>query len=145
MIVESASYEETIAVGKQIASRLNPGDIVALEGGLGAGKTALTAGIAAFFGFTEGIASPTFTIINPYETPTLTLYHVDVYRLERAEELLDIGLDDMLYDGGGITVIEWADKIKEFLPEDVIRIFISRDDKKGENYRKLTIDWGRDR
>jgi tRNA threonylcarbamoyladenosine biosynthesis protein TsaE len=141
MVFESESYEQTLAIGRRIASRLKAGDVVALDGDLGAGKTALTAGIAEYFGFQDGTSSPTFTIINQYDTPVLTIYHMDAYRLDHAEELDDIGFWDLLYSGG-IMIIEWADKIKDALPKETIRVRAYREDEKGENYRRFEIDWG---
>ena len=144
MVFESNSYEETKNIGQQIAAKLHAGDILALGGDLGAGKTVITSGIAEYFGFVEGISSPTFTIVNQYDAPNITLYHLDVYRIEKAEEMYDIGLEDMLYSDG-ITIIEWAEKIEKLLPSTAILVRMERDYSKGDNYRLITVDWGENR
>jgi tRNA threonylcarbamoyladenosine biosynthesis protein TsaE len=123
--------EETRALGLEIADALEPGDIVALIGDLGTGKTALTKYIAAGLGITEEINSPTFTIVKQYRSGRLPLYHFDVYRLGSGEELLDIGAEEML-DGDGACVIEWADIVADVLPEDALAIQIEYGENEGE-------------
>lgn len=115
--------KETRALGLEIADALEPGDVVALIGDLGTGKTALTKYIAEGLGIKEEISSPTFTIVKEYRSGRLPLYHFDVYRLGSGEELLDIGAEEML-DGDGACVIEWADIAADVLPEDslVVRL-----------------------
>ena len=97
-----------------------------------------TQGVAAGLGITEAISSPTFTIIQEYDTGRLPLYHFDVYRIGDIEEMEEIGYDDYFF-GEGICLIEWADLIREILPEHVIRITIEKDLEKGFDYRKITI------
>ncbi|MDR3284460.1 MAG: tRNA (adenosine(37)-N6)-threonylcarbamoyltransferase complex ATPase subunit type 1 TsaE [Treponema sp.] len=114
--------EETIALGKKIGERLRAGDILALEGTLAAGKTTLTKGIAKALGVAEGVTSPSFTIISEY-AGRLPLYHMDVYRLDSCEDFINTGAEELLY-GKGICVIEWAEKVREVLPDTAIVIRI---------------------
>jgi len=115
------SVDEMIQFGQQLASTLNGGDIVLLHGELGAGKTTLTKGIALGLGIKDEIVSPTFTLMQTYNIKTLkhknikTLVHVDTYRLENEEQLIEIGVEDYLGDKGTICVIEWPEKIEKLL------------------------------
>jgi len=120
----SESAEETQNIGRIIGEGLNSGDVVALTGELGSGKTCITRGIARGLGVPEEyqITSPTFTLINEYPG-RVTLYHVDIYRLSGSQDLKDMGYEEYFY-GDGITVIEWAEKIKDILPEDEERLNI---------------------
>jgi tRNA threonylcarbamoyladenosine biosynthesis protein TsaE len=111
----SRSAEETFRAGEAAAARVRAGDVLALVGDLGAGKTQWVKGLAAGLGSEAAVTSPTFTLIHEYGGGRLPLYHADCYRLERPEELLGIGLDDYL-DGRGVLVLEWADKFAELLP-----------------------------
>ena len=138
MIIETNSAEETFALGKALGEKASPGQIYTLDGDLGTGKTVFTQGVAAGLGITEAISSPTFTIIQEYDTGRLPLYHFDVYRIGDIEEMDEIGYDDYFF-GEGICLIEWADLIREILPEHVIRITIEKDLEKGFDYRKITI------
>ena len=138
MIIETNSAEETFALGKALGEKASPGQIYTLDGDLGTGKTVFTQGVAAGLGITEAIRSPTFTIIQEYDTGRLPLYHFDVYRIGDIEEMEEIGYDDYFF-GEGICLIEWADLIREILPEHVIRITIEKDLEKGFDYRKITI------
>ncbi len=107
--------EETAALGRSLAAELRPGDVLALAGDLGAGKTRFTQGLAAGLGVEGGVTSPTFTLVHEYPGGRLPLTHIDLYRLENPAEVLGIGLDDYLY-GEGVTVIEWADKFEALMP-----------------------------
>ena len=138
MIIETNSAEETFALGKALGEKASPGQIYTLDGDLGTGKTVFTQGVAAGLGITEPVSSPTFTIIQEYDTGRLPLYHFDVYRIGDIEEMEEIGYDDYFF-GEGICLIEWADLIREILPEHVIRITIEKDLEKGFDYRKITI------
>ena len=138
MIIETNSAEETFALGKALGEKASPGQIYTLDGDLGTGKTVFTQGVAAGLGITEAISSPTFTIIQEYDTGRLPLYHFDVYRIGDIEEMEEIGYDDYFF-GEGICLIEWADLIREILPEHVIRITIEKNLEKGFDYRKITI------
>jgi len=121
---------ETRSLGLRIAEALEPGDVVALIGDLGTGKTSLTKYIAEGLGVTEVINSPTFTIVKEYNSGRLPLYHFDVYRLGNGSELLDAGAEDMLY-GNGVCVIEWADIAADVLPGDSLVVRLGYGDGEG--------------
>ncbi len=118
--VVSHSDVETKAIAQKIASRLSPGDVIALEGDLGAGKTTFAQGFAKALGVSKQVDSPTFTIIKEY-SGSIPLYHMDVYRLTYAEE--ELGLEEYIY-GEGICLIEWASHIASLLPPETIYIDI---------------------
>ncbi|CDZ75275.1 tRNA A37 threonylcarbamoyladenosine biosynthesis protein TsaE [ [Peptoniphilus sp. ING2-D1G] len=124
--------KETAELGLKLGAFLKAGDVVCLNGDLGSGKTTLTKSIGKGMGVEDYITSPTFTIINEYYSK-LNLYHFDTYRLENIEDMEYLGFDEYFY-GNGVCVIEWADKIKEFLPEDYLELNIERID---ENKRKI--------
>ena len=128
--------EDTRALGLEIADALEPGDIVALIGDLGTGKTALTKYIAEGLGIKEEISSPTFTIVKEYKSGGLPLYHFDVYRLGSGEELLDIGAEDML-EGDGVCVIEWADIAADVLPADALVVKLDYGEDAGSRFVEL--------
>lgn len=112
----SRSVEETIAIGRQIGEAARSGDVFALIGDLGAGKTQLVKGIAAGLGTPAEVTSPTFTLIHEYTGSRTPLYHFDFYRITSAEEAARLGLDEYFY-GNGVCVIEWADRFPELLPQ----------------------------
>lgn len=138
MEFEVNSIEETTKLGKELGKILNPGDIICLTGDLGTGKTHITKGISQGLGITDNITSPTFTIVNEYNSGRLKLYHFDVYRVSDPDEIYAIGFDDYIF-GDGVSIIEWANYIEEILPKDYLHIYITKDLSKGENYRKITI------
>lgn len=109
---------ETFELGRQFAAGLRRGDVLALAGDLGAGKTHFTKGLAAGLGVEGDVTSPTFTLVHEYPGGKLPLFHIDLYRLEEPTEVLGIGLDEYL-ESDGVTVIEWADKFAELMPPDV--------------------------
>lgn len=113
--ITSHSPAETFAQGRALAASLRAGDILALDGDLGAGKTHFVKGIAAGLGCEGDVTSPTFTLVHEYTAGRLPLFHFDFYRLESADEVLRIGLDDYL-GVGGVIVIEWAGKFPALLP-----------------------------
>lgn len=113
--------EATKQVGKNLGQNLFPGSIVALTGELGSGKTTLVQGIGEGLRITSLIKSPSFVIINEYDGP-LPLYHFDLYRLNNAEEILSLGYEEYFYEKRGVVVIEWAKKIKDFLPKEYLEI-----------------------
>ena len=119
------STEETIACGRAIGALLEEGDVLVLTGDLGAGKTQLTKGIASAMGVADDVCSPTFNIQMVYEGERMPLYHFDLYRLERADELEDTGLFDAL-DGDGACVIEWGEQFADELGDDLVSITLSR-------------------
>jgi tRNA threonylcarbamoyladenosine biosynthesis protein TsaE len=120
----SRSESQTLKIGRILGSCLENGDIVCLEGDLGSGKTVFAKGIAKGIGISEDITSPTFVLVNEYRGEKF-LYHFDVYRIADSEEFVDSGLDEY-FDGTGIVVVEWADKIKDILPPEYIRVVIER-------------------
>ncbi len=135
MLTVTNSAAETRALGEQLARRLQPGDTVILEGELGAGKSELARGIARGLGVTETVTSPSFTILNVYESGRSPLYHFDWYRLESEEELYELGMDEYL-GGDGVAVVEWAERCPDAVPENRIRI---RLEVTGEETRRIEI------
>ncbi len=136
MVIQTKSASETIRIGKGIGSRLRSGDVVALVGELGAGKTQLIKGLAAGVGMRNPtyISSPSFTLINEYPG-RIPFYHIDLFRLGREKEAEELGLEDY-FQGGGVTAIEWGDKIPSLLPKEVLFIHI---DYAGKNTRFIEI------
>jgi tRNA threonylcarbamoyladenosine biosynthesis protein TsaE len=120
----SESEEETIALGVKIAAFLTNGGVVALKGELGSGKTTLAKGIARALGVKENITSPTYTIINEYETASdATLFHIDAYRLDGEEDFDSIGGDEVIY-GRGISIIEWSERVAKRVPAGAVTVTI---------------------
>ncbi len=128
MTLQTHSADETIALGRKIGALLHKGDIIAMQGTLAAGKTTITKGIAEALGVKDTITSPTFCLISEY-AGKMPLYHMDVYRLDGAEDFINLGVDDMLY-GKGVCIIEWSEKIMTELPKKtiVLRITPGKDD-----------------
>ena len=135
MEYKSNSPEETFALGKQLGEQAKPGEVYCLDGDLGVGKTIFTQGFAAGL----GIDSPTFTIVQQYDSGRLPLYHFDVYRIGDVSEMDEIGYEDCFY-GEGVCLIEWSQLIPEILPDEVIRIRIEKDLEQGFDYRKITVE-----
>ena len=133
------SPEETEALGEMLAGRLEPGTVIAFTGDLGAGKTAFVRGLARGLGIGERVTSPTFTIVNEYEGGRLPLFHFDMYRLDSADELFDIGWEDYLARGG-VCAVEWSEKVSEALEPGAIRVDIRRGGDDGQ--RVVTIERG---
>lgn len=138
MTIETYSPEETRRLGEKVGKEAEPGQVYALIGELGTGKTVLTQGIAAGLGIAEPVTSPTFTILQVYEEGRMPFYHFDVYRIEDPDEMEEIGYEDCFY-GEGLCLVEWGDLIEEILPPDCGRITIEKDLDKGFDYRKITI------
>ncbi len=116
--------EATQALGRSLGARLSPGDIVALYGDLGAGKTRLAKGICEAFGIDpETVTSPTFTLINEYRGNDLDVYHIDAYRLKTLTEFFRLGYEEYFF-GEGVTMIEWPERVEEVLPPETIRVRI---------------------
>ena len=136
---ESFSAEDTFAIGKALAEQAKPGEVYCLYGDLGCGKTVFSQGFGAGLGVKEPISSPTFTIMQIYESGRLPLYHFDVYRIADPEEMDEIGYEDYFF-GEGVCLIEWASLIKELIPEHVICVTIEKELDKGFDYRTITID-----
>jgi tRNA threonylcarbamoyladenosine biosynthesis protein TsaE len=112
-----------MAVGESIAAGLGKGSVVALRGGLGAGKTCLARGIARGLGIRETVTSPTYTIISEYDAGALPLYHIDAYRLEGEDDFRAIGGEECL-QGDGIALIEWSDRIPGSIPRPALSVSI---------------------
>lgn len=140
------SPEATMAIGAQIGRLVQAGDLLLLDGDLGAGKTTFTKGLAKSLGIPNNVKSPTFTLIREYHQGRLPLYHMDVYRLEDGGAE-DLGLDEY-FDGDGVSVVEWSEFIADLLPPTYLRISLSRtgeqDDQRtitfapqGEHYQRL--------
>ncbi len=120
--------DATVAFGREFAATVRAGDVLALNGDLGAGKTHFVKGLAAGLGATVPVTSPTFTLIHEYEGGRLPLFHFDLYRLETEDDVLRIGLDDYL-DAGGVLAIEWAEKFPALLPPHTRQLrFTHRED-----------------
>lgn len=129
---------ETELIGKRIASKLKAGDIIALYGGLGAGKTTLVRGIVKGLGSFDWVSSPTFSIVNEYDAPDkLKIYHFDMYRIEGFEDLYSIGFFDYL-NSNAIIIVEWSENIEEELPND--KIVINMDYLNCSNERVIKIE-----
>ena len=141
MIRETYSSEETFELGESLGRKAVPGQIYTLTGDLGTGKTVFAQGFAKGLGVNGYVNSPTFTILQVYEDGRLPLYHFDVYRIEELEEMEEIGYGDYFF-GEGVTLIEWADIIGELIPEDAIRIEISKDLSRSTDYRRISIKEG---
>ena len=135
LTVITESVEETRKLGTRIAKRLNSGKVVCLIGELGTGKTSLAQGIAQGLGVKDWLTSPTFIIINEYKG-RLPLYHFDLYRLNKMEELVDLGYEEYFY-GEGVVVIEWAEKIRPLWPENRVEIYLERVDKNTRRIRRI--------
>ena len=133
----SNSPEQTERIGAALGKLLQPGAVIAFEGGLGAGKTAFTRGLAKGLGSSDPVTSPTYTIVNEYLGGRLPLFHFDMYRLGSAEDLWDIGWDDYL-DRGGVCAVEWSENVRSAL-EDPIFVRI---EKTGEDTRCITVEGG---
>jgi tRNA threonylcarbamoyladenosine biosynthesis protein TsaE len=132
--ITSARPEETEDAGERLGRTLRPGAVVALTGELGAGKTCFIQGLVRGLGVTGRATSPTFVLINQYPG-RVPVYHVDAYRTESLTELMDLGLLELL-GGGGVTVIEWADKLESLLPPEAIHVHIVG---VGDQPRAITI------
>lgn len=124
--VRCPTPEDTEALGSRIAANLRPGDVVVLAGGLGAGKTLLTRGIATGLGVDEPVVSPTFVLVRQYKSGFIPVVHVDVYRLGSMNEFDDLDVLDTSRDG--VLIIEWGEAVEQVLPEDHLRIEFEVDD-----------------
>lgn len=121
MELRVATASDMRAVGEAVASLLGAGDVVALTGELGAGKTTFVQGAARALGVTDRVISPTFMLVREYRDGRVPVFHVDVYRLERIQEVLDLGLDEIT-DGEGVAFVEWGDAIEALLPEAHLQV-----------------------
>jgi tRNA threonylcarbamoyladenosine biosynthesis protein TsaE len=130
---ESHGLEDTGRLARALASLLRPGSVVALDGDLGAGKTAFSKEVAVAIGVEEIVNSPTFTIIKEYEGAEMPFYHMDVYRLSE-KEAGELGLDDYFY-GDGVTLVEWAERIVHLLPDERLSVYIEYTGPEGRRFR----------
>lgn len=138
MVIESNSPEETFRVGKELGERAYAGQVFTLTGDLGVGKTVFTQGLAKGLGIDEPVNSPTFTIVQEYDGGRLPFYHFDVYRIGDIEEMEEVGFDDYVM-GEGVSLIEWADLIREILPDKRTEILIEKKLERGFDYRRITV------
>ena len=134
--MRTASPNETRALGRRLAEALQPGDVLLLHGNLGAGKSELTRGIAEGLGVAGPVTSPSFTILNVYDDGCIPLYHFDWYRLESAEELFEMGMDEYL-GGDGVAVVEWPSQCPEAIPETYLSVTLT---PVGETEREITLE-----
>ncbi len=136
-VTESASVAETLALGRRLGAAARPGDVVALVGGLGTGKTRLAKGMAEGLGAARArdVTSPTFVLCHEFLDGRIPFYHLDAYRLKGSAALAAIGADEML-DGDGLAALEWADRAPEALPDDFLEV---RLEVAGPDSRRLTL------
>ncbi len=134
-IVITGSAEETMALAGDLARRLKDGDVVALVGPLGSGKTTFVKGLAQGLLIPAEVLSPSFILARTYQGPR-TLHHLDLYRVQHPQELLEVGLHELLPPERGVTTVEWADRFPDLIPRDAIWVFFEH---VGENRRKITI------
>lgn len=138
MLIETWNAGQTYEAGKTLGEHALPGDVYCLIGDLGVGKTVFSQGFARGLEINEPVSSPTFTLLQEYEDGRLPFYHFDVYRISDPEEMDEIGFDDYLY-GQGVCLIEWANLIKDLLPESVKTIVIEKDLDRGFDYRRIRV------
>lgn len=136
--IETNSPEETFEAGRKLGMTAKPGEIYTLSGDLGVGKTVFTQGVAAGLGITEHVNSPTFTIVQVYESGRLPFYHFDVYRIGEVDEMEEIGYEDYFY-GNGLCIVEWAERIRELIPVQARHITIAKNLEKGFSYRMIEL------
>ncbi len=138
MVIETSGPEETFALGERLGRRAQKGQIYTLEGALGAGKTVFAQGFAAGLGIGEPVNSPTFTVVQVYDSGRLPLYHFDAYRIEDEQEMDEIGYEDYFF-GDGVCLIEWASLICGIIPEGAVDVRIERIPERGADCRRITV------
>ncbi len=141
MIYESFSESDTGNIATKLGKEARSNQVYSLVGDLGVGKTVFTQGFARGLGVTEVVNSPTFTIVQEYTTGSLPLYHFDAYRIGDPLEMYDVGYEDYIYNGG-VCLIEWGNLIEDILPEDSIKVTITKDLNKGFDYRRIEVESG---
>jgi len=143
-IYESKSEEDTFNFAFNLALEAQPGDIYALIGDLGVGKTAFTKGFAKGLGVEDPIVSPTFTFVQIYDEGRMPLYHFDVYRISDVSEMDEIGYEDCFF-GDGVSIMDWANLVTEIIPDNAKTVTITKDLSKGVEYRKIEISQKKER
>jgi tRNA threonylcarbamoyladenosine biosynthesis protein TsaE len=145
VVARTRTADDTRSLGAALAPLLRPRDVVVLTGELGAGKTTLVQGVARGLGADEHVASPTFTLVREYTSGRVPLAHVDLYRLEREQEVIDLALDE-LEDGQRVLLVEWGDPVAELLADDRLRVELTADEDDVRTIRVSTVgDAWRDR
>ena len=142
--LKSNNSGDTYELGKDYAKSAYAGEVIALDGDLGCGKTVFAKGFADGLGIKEPVTSPTFTILRQYEDGRLPLYHFDVYRIEASDEMLETGFDEYI-GGDGVCIIEWAENVRDILPDDTVWIKIKKDDTDAFESRIIEISGGREK
>lgn len=137
-IIETNSASETYELGVEVGKNARPGQVYALIGDLGVGKTVFIQGVAKGLGIDEPVNSPTFTIVQVYDSGRLPFYHFDVYRIGDVEEMEEIGYEEYFF-GDGVCFVEWANLVDEIMPEETTWVTIEKDLGKGFDYRKISI------
>lgn len=138
-VLESFSEENTFEIGRQLALAAKKGDIFALSGDLGVGKTVFAKGFAKGLGINENISSPTFTFVLVYDCGRMPLYHFDMYRIADYEELEEIGYEDYFF-GDGVCLVEWPSRVEELLPEHTVTVTIEKDLNRDFAYRRIIVE-----
>lgn len=138
IVYESNSSEETYNLGIKLAKQAKPGTVYTLSGDLGTGKTVFAQGFAKGLDIDEAVNSPTFTILQVYDSGRMPFYHFDVYRIADLDEMDEIGYEDCFY-GEGVCLVEWAELVSEIIPSDCISIKISKNLEKGFDYRQIEV------
>jgi tRNA threonylcarbamoyladenosine biosynthesis protein TsaE len=145
VVARTRTADDTRSLGAALAPLLRPRDVVVLTGELGAGKTTLVQGVARGLGADEHVASPTFTLVREYTSGRVPLAHVDLYRLEREQEVIDLALDE-LEDGQRVLLVEWGDPVAQLLADDRLRVELTADEDDVRTIRVSTVgDAWRDR
>ncbi|MDR0964177.1 MAG: tRNA (adenosine(37)-N6)-threonylcarbamoyltransferase complex ATPase subunit type 1 TsaE [Clostridium sp.] len=140
-LIETYNPTETFELGKRLGEEARRSGFYALCGDLGVGKTVFSQGFAAGLGVREVVTSPTFTIMQPYESGRMPFYHFDCYRISSIAEMDDLGYEEFFY-GDGVCLVEWSERIEAILPANRIVVLIEKNYEKGDNYRKIIIERG---
>ena len=139
MIYKTNNPEDTYKVARDFAKNLKAGDVITLDGDLGAGKTAFTRGVAEGLGIKDSVVSPTFTVVNEYLNGNIPLFHFDVYRIDSSDDLYDIGWEDYL-NRNGIIMVEWASVVEDIFDMPVYKITITKNPDISYDYREIEIN-----
>jgi tRNA threonylcarbamoyladenosine biosynthesis protein TsaE len=140
LAIRTATADETRDAGARLAELLRPRDVVVLTGDLGAGKTTFVQGVARGVGATEHVASPTFTLVREYVSGRVPLAHVDLYRLDRQQDVIDLALDELV-DGVRVLLVEWGDPVAELIGSERLRIELTGEDPTGaDGARRIVLD-----